>query len=159
MAAVETKDRPRVRAFPAARLVQAAPNRMIWRHVPEIDIPFNSVLDPNYWANATGKGLSRGDMIEIEPEDESYFAILKVLKVERGWAQVVPVVFCNIAQALDAIGRDLPPAMPYKVKWAGQHKKYQVYNDETKAAVKDGFASEDAAQKWARDHWATVRRT
>ena len=51
---------------------------------PAAGTPFEDLLRPEFWANIVR--MAPGDIIEVRPEDQSYFAELYVLKRERNSA-------------------------------------------------------------------------
>ena len=125
--------------------------RNVWRcSVPEKTTP-EQCLEEGFWANVANL-LQPGDMIQVVPDNLHWRLNLDVVASGNTWAQVAKLCLY-----------DLTPARPhtaipsrYKVQFAGAHHKWRVLRDDE--PLKDGFASESLARRWAQNHEAAVNR-
>jgi hypothetical protein len=117
--------------------------RNIWSVSPAEDVAFETLLHPEYWTHVA-RQLRAGDRIEIEPEDGSYFAQLRVLSVGERWASVQVLSKVDTAHAVEA------PADGdgYFYKWRGPHAGHSILRTSDKHVMKEGFASKDEAMRY-----------
>jgi hypothetical protein len=114
---------------------------------PASGTPFDDILRPEYWANITR--LSAGDVIEVRPEDASYYAELYVLRRDRTSATVAVI---REPVKLEAAYRPLPGELKFKVEFAGPLAKWRVLRMSDNSAIRDSFGSEIEARRWLTDY-------
>ena len=142
---------PKAPPLPVPRFGLAEETRNVWRcSVTEQTLP-DQCLEEGFWANVANL-LQPGDTIQILADNYRWRLDLFVVAVGNTWAQVAKLMFF-----------DLKPARPhttlpskYKVQFAGAHHKWRVLRDDE--PLKDGFASESLARRWAQNHEAAVNR-
>lgn len=138
----------KVRKLPESRFRLAEQVRNVWNIVPEEGTSFDALKDPAYWAH-NARRMRPGDLIEVVPDEETYWALLRVVKV--GAAGVaVSVLMHETAEAAAEIPSGL--AQDYEVKWKGPHHRYTVLRKGTRDAIQTGFGSEAEAAKWIVDN-------
>lgn len=114
---------------------------------PASGTPFEDLLRPEFWANITR--MKAGDIIEVRPEDNSYFAELYVLKRERNSATVAVI---REPVPLVSAFKPLPGEVRFKIEFAGSHGKWRVVRLSDNAAMRDRFENEADARKWLADY-------
>lgn len=142
-AVAEEPDRPKVRRLAEARFREAAQVRREWNVVPEEGTPFEAVLNPVFWVHNARK-MRPTDLIEVMPDDASYYARLLVRSVGPLGVEVAKLEYYDLvpqAQSLAAIDR-------FRVMWKGPHWKHTVIRLEDKKEMQTGFDTAEAAQKW-----------
>jgi hypothetical protein len=143
----------------AAAAVEEAPRRVVplqvtrWqigefmntRHsvAPASATPFEDLLRPEFWANITR--LAAGDIIEVRPEDQSYYAELYVMRRDRTSATVA--VIREPVRLVPAY-KPLPGSAAFKVEFAGSHGKWRVLRISDGASIRDKLGSEGEARSW-----------
>lgn len=142
---------PKAPALSVPRFGLADETRNIWRCSVSDDIHPEQVLDEGFWANVANM-LQPGDTIQVLSDSYRWRFDLFVVANGNTWAQVARLAFY-----------DLKPARPhealpskYQVQFAGAHHRWRVIREGE--PLKDGFASEALARKWAANHEAAVAR-
>lgn len=137
------------------QVTQLAPNRFemsingirhnVHRARPELGTPIDAITDQAYWAHVSSK-MRVGDLIEVVPEDASYFAELFVRDVGKLYAKV------SVLRHLELNKRDAEVQTPagYEVRWRGPQAKYGVVRG--KDVLKDGFVDKAEATQWITDN-------
>jgi hypothetical protein len=134
------------------RLQQAEYQRTVYRVVPELSTPYESLFDPQYWAHVSAK-LRPGDRLEIEAEDGSYYAELRVMDAGTLYARVAELKKVDFDDG--SVSGDQPVLSGYEVKWRGPILKWSVLRG--KDAIHDGEQSKGAANSWLAEHIKVVR--
>ena len=114
---------------------------------PASGTPFEDLLRPEFWANIVR--MAAGDIIEVRPEDQSYYAELYVLKRERN-AAIVAVIRPPVK--LEGAFKLTPGVKAYKVEFSGSHGKWRVVRLSDNTTVRDRFGSEGEARRWLDDY-------
>lgn len=125
--------------------------RHVFRATVPNDTTINDVLKPDFWAHVAAK-LHNTDIIEVCPEDESWFAQLIVRSASRLHAK------CAVLrhQSFNADKKTAEPEGPFSIKHNGPKAKWCVIRRVDKALVKEGFASKEEAAKWTEDNQADL---
>jgi hypothetical protein len=118
---------------------------------PASNTPFEDLLRPEFWANITR--LTAGDIIEVRPEDQSYYAELYVMKKDRNSATVAVI---RAPVRLEAAFKPLPGEKSFKIEFAGTHAKWRVIRLADLAVMRDKFASEAEARAWLGEYERVV---
>lgn len=124
--------------------------RAVYTVVPEVDTPFDALLDPGYWAHVAAK-LAPWARIEVQAEDGSYFAELLVQDAGRLFAKVAVLRHVELT-AVEVTG--MTSAAGYAVKWRGPKLKWSVMRGGD--ALKDELPSKDEANNWLTGHLKAV---
>lgn len=114
---------------------------------PASGTPFEDLLRPEFWANITR--LAAGDIIEVRPEDQSYYAELYVMRRDRTAATVA--VIREPVKLVPAF-KPLPGEVNFRVEYAGSHGKWRVLRISDKAVMRDRFESEGLARTWLTEY-------
>lgn len=132
-------------------MTQLAPNRFdlsingirhnVFRCRPELKTPPSAMLDQGYWAHVSVK-MRMGDIVEVLPEDCSYFSRLLVLDAGKLYAKVAVIEHVEINKADD----EIEDVSGYEIKWRGPSARYGVIRG--KDVLKDGFVSKLEAKTW-----------
>ena len=101
---------------------------------------------PEFWAHVA-RNLRPYDIIDVLPEDGSYFAEVIVLSQGVGFAKVKLLRFVELAD--DEVLEDEAPVI---VKWKGPHLKHTVIRKSDAQVLKDGFPTKLDAENWAREY-------
>lgn len=133
--------------FRSAELV-----RLIFAVTPEHGTDFDDLLKPDYWAHVAQQ-MRIGSVIEVRPEDGSYYAELFIRDCGRLWAKVAVLRKIDFA---DAAAESLEAEDPsFSVAWHGPHAKHVVFRMKPgggKEILRDGFDTKDAASAWLSQH-------
>lgn len=116
---------------------------MLW--VPEGTI-VEQVCEPEFWANVTKK-MTRGDKIEVMPNDMTWRAMLIVRAVGRLEA-VVQVLQYDVLGAAGDVDND----SPYIVKFVNTDRKWGVFMRAGGALVRDEFQVREHADRYVVNH-------
>lgn len=118
---------------------------------PAAGTPFDDLLRPEFWANIVR--LKPGDIIEVRPEDQSYYAELYVIRRDRNAASV-----CVIREPvkLEPAYKPLPGAVKYAIEFAGPIGQWRVRRLSDNAVMKDRCGTENDARRWLSDYERVV---
>lgn len=130
-----------------ARLKDAEQVQHHFHVVPERDTPYERVLERDYWAHVAAK-IKPSNLIQVEAEDGSYWALLLVRGVSHTEVSVVPV----LEKRFDSAPKMDAPDSEYKSKWNGPHDKYIVYRVSDNEKMQTGFDSPEDADLWIANH-------
>ena len=117
--------------------------RRVFRATVPSDVTPADIVKPEFWAHVSVK-LHNTDIIEVMPEDESWFAQLLVRSSSRLHAKCEVLhlkTFNDVKKAKEVEG-------PFSLKHNGPKAKWCVIRNADKALVKDGFASKENAAAW-----------
>jgi len=150
-ASAEQPELKKAQPLTMPRFGLAEETRNVWRcSVPDDTHP-DQTLEEGFWANVANM-LQPGDTVQVLSDSYRWRLDLFVVACGNTWAQVAKLAFY-----------DLKPARPheaisskYKIQFAGAHHKWRVLREGE--PLKDGFASEALARKWAANHEAAVAR-
>lgn len=133
-----------------ARLQVADHYRSRFGVVSEEGATVDDFLRPDYWAHVANK-LRRHDIIEIIPEDGSFFVELLVLNTGTGFAKVMLLREVQLESEADE-----PLPSDIEVKWRGPHRKFSVIRKSDNEVLKDSFVERTGAEQWAREYERAV---
>lgn len=111
--------------------------QMGYTETPKAGTPFEKIIEPGWWAHVTAQ-LIPNQIIQVVPEDKSYFAELFILEVGPVWAKVA--VLRKVDMLAQQDNADL------EVQWSGPHTKFRVKRGAD--VLKDGFISKEEAENW-----------
>lgn len=116
----------------------------VFRVRPEPGTPLEAIEDRGYWAHVSAN-LRPGDIVEIIPDDYSYFASYMVVDAGKLYATVKRKEFVDFASKAEAA--DVPDG--YEVKHRGP-KGWCVIRGQDVLAEKQG--DKESALKWLENH-------
>lgn len=108
---------------------------------------WEDLLRPEFWANITA--MKEGDIIEVRPEDQSYFAELYVLRRQRTSATVAVI---REPVKLVSAYKPRPGEVKFRVEFAGSLAKWRIVKTSDLTVLRDKFASESEARSWLADY-------
>jgi hypothetical protein len=136
----ETKSQPVI----PTRMQLAEQVRNIWCLTVPVGTTVQDMLNPGYWAHLA-RQLQPGDRIEVEPDDGSYFAELRVLDSGNQYAKVMALREVK----LEAVEPSASVSVPgHTVEWSGRHTKWRVVRESDRKVLKDGLASKADGYGW-----------
>lgn len=118
-----------------------------WHVIPEAGVALESLLNPSFWGNVSGK-LKALDHIIVNADDNAYYAELLVLSASKHEAIVTPI--CHVVIAQEAKAADETPE--YEVNWGGQKAKFRIQRKSDRHVVKDGFTTKLEAEQALTEH-------
>lgn len=131
---------------------EAATRRNSWSIVPADGTAYEALFEPGYWANISGR-LRAGDLIEVNAEDGSYFALFYVLATADKAARVVEL----LRKAMQ--GDELPDVgAGFEVKWKGPILKYSVLRTADGINISRGHDTRASANEALADYLKTLAR-
>lgn len=121
--------------------------RQVWHITPRPEDGPDCLSDPGWYAHVS-RQMKRGDKIEVEAEDGSWYAEGKVMDTGSFGAKVAltlgPVKLTN-----DAV---IEAPDEFEVKWAGPHAKYRVVRRTDNKVLKDQCQTQEEAATWIKSH-------
>lgn len=128
-------------------------HRNVWRVNAKIGTSIESALEAAFYEHIA-RHLNRGDIVEIMPDDMAWELNVRVLDRGHNWAMVKERMRVDYGGPVQVNPEAL--TSDYDVKWAGNTDKFVVkYKGEK---LKDGFATEDLARRYAANHAQALRR-
>lgn len=126
----------------------AEQDRVVYRAYPDTGTAYEDVLNPAFWAH-TSRTLKRFDMIEVLPEDESYFAELLVVRVIPGG--VIVKERSKIVFDEPVVEDDLGDL---QIKWSGPLARWRVTRKSDNVILAEGKIVEtrEMAQQFVLDY-------
>jgi len=126
-------------------------HNQIWRLNVPVEVTAEQCMDEGFWAHLA-LHLRPGDEIRVFPDDMTWELVLHVVDQGKSFAHVVKKVLYRLAATTGKV--ELPSL--YKVDFAGTTHRYRVIRDGK--MLRDGFATEPLARRWAANHEAAVNR-
>ncbi len=144
---IENKEPVRAQKLTLDRFKGAEYERLVYRVVPKDGTPLEALREPMYWSHVAAQ-LRPTAIIEVIPDDMSYFAELLVISCGNNWATVEILRHVPFATAQSVIAE----ASAYEVKWKGPHHKFAVIRKADNEAVQTGFARAEDGAQWLAEH-------
>ena len=94
--------------------------------------------------------LRIGDILEVTPADQSWYAELMVKDCGRNFAKFHTLQFVELVPTEP--GGDAAASGAYTTSWGGPHQKHRVIRVADGSILKDGFPDKKAAQAWIAEH-------
>ena len=140
-----------VTAIYPARFHQADYKRTVHLLIVEPRTTQAQLKSPDFWANLAPK-CKMGDLVEIEPDDGTFFALYKIRDVGKHHVTVSEVYFTDfVNEKTESVKQD-----GYYVKWRGQQLMYCIIREGTDKPVKEGFGTKELAQSELAEYLKTV---
>lgn len=159
-------------ALTGEKLLQAEYVRLRFAITPEPTVTLAQILEPSYWVHVAAQ-LKPHSIIEVVPQDGSYYAELFVHSCDRTWARIrLLSVTVFDEQALEhqkeaskaantpATKREPKPipevnkGKEHFVDWGGPQNKARVIRMKDKEVIKQGLPSIEAARDFMHKHEA-----
>ncbi len=134
---------------PSLRFEIAEFKRTIYLATPEAGVTLEQIQKPEFWAHVSHR-LKAMDRLEVQPEDNSYFAELLVLSASRISANVKLLRHVDLGGVV--VEPDDAADCGMEVKWAGGVAKFRVIRKSDNVKVRDGFETKAAATEWMHEH-------
>lgn len=122
-----------------------------WRLDVPITVSPEQCMDEGFWTHLAAH-LRPGDEVRVLPDDMRWELVLHVVNAGKDFVQVVKKAFYELVPKQQRIA--LPPK--YTFDYAGTTHKHRVLREGK--MLKDGFATEALAHRWAANHEAAVNR-
>lgn len=126
------------------RMQLAEQSRNIWCLTVPNGTTVQDMLNPGYWAHLA-RQLKPGDRVEVEPDNGTYFAELRVLDAGNQYAKMA--VLREVT--LESIEPSATISVPgHTVEWSGRHTKWRVIRESDRKVLKDSLASKADGYAW-----------
>jgi hypothetical protein len=132
--------------LPPTQLQNSAHYRTHYAAVVGADDSLAIVTTPEYWIHVA-RQLRRMDVIDILPEDESYYAELLVLSTGTGYAKVMVLRHVELAE----VEEENAEAQTI-VKWNGPHSRWVVIRKSDNFLLQEKLADKPAALAFAAQY-------
>jgi len=119
--------------------------RVPYRIYPSATETYEEILEPIYWHHNASL-LRPGDLIEVFPEDRSYFAMLIVVAAEDNTAKVEEAIPRRVFAEPASETVEIPAG--YAIDWRGPNGKFAVIRTADKHVIQSGFVKKDEALTW-----------
>lgn len=130
------------------RMQLAEQVRNIWALTVPVGTLVKDLLEPGYWAHLA-RQLQPGDRIEVEPDNSSYFAELRVLDAGNQYAKVMLLREVS----LDVVEPSAAVSVPgHTVEWSGRHTKWRVVRVSDRKTLKDGLPTKADGYGWLANY-------
>lgn len=133
-------------ALTADRFKEAEYVRHVFRITADNATTLEDVLKPEYFVHVASK-LHNTDIIEVIPENESWFATLIVRACSRIHAKCEVLNYKSFGAAAAPVAEG-----PFLIQHKGTKAKWSIIRRSDKELIKDGFASKEEATKWVDDN-------
>lgn len=141
----------RAKALTVSRFKLAEEVRHEWVVTCDMDTTPEQVMLEGFYANISML-LTPGDIITVMPDNMAWKRLLHVAGCGNLYAHVILLEHYDLTPSTPPI--KLPSI--YKVEWAGSHHKWRVLREGN--MLRDGFATEPLARRYAANHEAAVQR-
>lgn len=136
--------------------VQSAALTVDYIHYVDVNLPYEALLRPDYWAHVVHKFMI-GNRIRVLPRDHSWFAELLIRDVGSNWAKVGAIVPRVNFEAL-VPETNLVNVTGFHVEWQSPSTKYCVFRESDNAVVAKGFKTKPEAEAAMVMHASQVAR-
>lgn len=147
----ELDDAPAAQGITVARFGLLEHHNSIWRVNAPMGVTPKQTLNEQYWEHVS-MHLRPGDEIRVMPDNMAWEQVLHVVNAGKLYAHVIEKELYLLTPSTEGI--KLPSV--YKVEFTGSHHKWRVIREGR--MLKDGFASEALATRYAANHEAAVNR-
>lgn len=137
-----------VKPVTVSRVQLAEHARAVWCVTPEAGTTLKDVLAQDYWANVAATKLKPGTIIEVMPEDASFWAQLLVMDTGRLAASVK--VLHAVKLEADAPLQEAPG--DHYIEFKGPKLQWCIVRRSDKSIVKEGIRGKDTALRSLADY-------
>jgi len=130
-------------ALTPTKLQNSSHYRTHWAAVVDAADTLDIVTKPEYWIHVC-RQLRRMDVIDILPENESYYAELLVLSTGTGYAKVMVLREVSLVEA----DEEKVESRTF-VKWNGPHARWAVIRKSDNFVLQDRIEEKAQAQAFA----------
>lgn len=117
-----------------------------WCIHPEHGVPFEAMLEPEFWAHIGDSRLKPGDTIVVYPADNSYRAELVVRASGRLFAHVAVWQYREFAPIA------LNQPLRFETRYLDAQQKWGVVRLSDRSVMQAGFDTQDQAVAWLGVH-------
>lgn len=123
------------------RVDMAEFKRNVWAATPEEGTPLENLSQRSFWAHVASK-FKPCDIIEVVPDDMSYFARFIVLGAGQNWADV------QLLGEVQKLGKSPYGSTnaDFEVGWKGPVNKWAVIRNSDKSIVAKGYNTRGEAE-------------
>lgn len=122
--------------------------RQVFRVNPPAGTTLDEMLEPDYWAHVARR-MTPHDIVEVVPEDGSFYARLFVLNADKLWVKMAKLEYVDFGEAAPK----LAITDKFEAKFGGPNVKWRVHNKSDNSLVSnDSFQSRGEAEKWIEQH-------
>lgn len=122
--------------------------RQVFRVNPPAGTTLDEMLVPEYWAHVARR-MTPHDVVEVVPEDGSFYARLFVLNSDKLWVKMAKLDYVEFGDA----GQRPAQADKFEAKFGGPNVKWRVHNKSDNSLVSgDSFQTRADAEKWIEQH-------
>lgn len=125
------------------QIQQAEFARTVWVVKPEPGVTLEQLLQPEAWAHVS-KSLKPGDLIDILPADNEWYAELFVRASTDNEAKLVVLKHYAFSESKPTIDGEV------EVKHRGGAKKWSVLRKSDKAVLVEGLETRGQADDWVK---------
>lgn len=125
-------------------LKRAEHSRSVYFISPAPSVSYEAVREPIYWKHVANS-LRPGDLIEVWPEDGSYWAMLLVAAAGDNTAKVEPLIHRQIESGAND---EASLIEGYSISWRGPNGKFAIKRDADNNIVQSNFRTKEEAQTW-----------
>ena len=122
-----------------------------WRLNVPMEVTPKQCMDEGFWTHLAAQ-LRPGDEIRVFPDNMAWELVLHVINAGKAYAHVAKKALYELAPYAEHIK---VPSI-YKVDFAGTTHRWRVLREGK--MLKDNFATEALARRWAANHEAAVNR-
>lgn len=141
---------------PKAEQPAVHPNRLkgaeyaftLWRLTVPSETAIDDLKRASFYAHIA-QNLRHGDLIQVMPDNRSFFVELLVVDVAPQYAKVMVIREVK----LEALQANASQAFPgYTIEYAGDHERWRVIRDSDKKVLKKDQATQTEAFTWLTNH-------
>jgi hypothetical protein len=132
-----------------ARFKGAEFARSCYQAVPEHGVTIEDLLGNSYWAH-TAPQMKPGDLIEVDAEDGSYWALLKVRNAGSNWAKVSLLIHQPLGEVVEIEAASW--AEQFRIRHLVGPQKWRVERKTDGEVIRHGFQTREEAEKYAKSH-------
>lgn len=130
-------------------MLQAEYAYLMYYVVSPSGVKLKDLQDPAYWCHVAQK-FNPGTRIEVDAEDGSFYAKLKVTYCDRLSAHVVVLDYKELSNPIHNIQSDREL---YHIRYNGPTAKWCVVRKADKVLLEKGMNTQDEAEEWLKEYF------
>lgn len=123
--------------------------RSCFQAVPEHGTTIDDLLVNEYWAHVA-PNMKPGDLIEVDAEDGTYWAMLKVRNAGRNWAKVSLLIHRPLSEVVEVEAASW--SEQFRIRHLVGPQKWRVERKSDGETIRHGFLTREDAEKYAKSH-------
>jgi hypothetical protein len=116
---------------------------------PPSDVPYKALFEPSAWVH-NAKYLRKQMFVHVLPQDDSYYALLRVVECGPLWAKMHQVIF-DPTPEVDPKSEVVWPA-EFEIAWKGPARMFAVVRKSDNQVMQDKFQTKAAAHGWLAEN-------